>query len=141
MIIKKEFRNESVALSADLGALPDYMQTDNYLNANIEMHIQHGQKSAKLLDKDYYEVSVNSYNGKKMLRLNIKSSQLKDSKLIFRLKYSLPEWIDVRSDENDLDIKTNPVKLEKTFNLKYFVAGFTPLHKGKYIKEQSLDFK
>lgn len=141
LIIKKEFRNESVALSADLGALPDYMQTDNYLNANIEMHIQHGQKSAKLLDKDYYEVSVNSYNGKKMLRLDIKSSQLKDSKLIFRLKYSLPEWIEVRSDENDLDIKTNPEKLEKTFNLKYFVAGFTPLHKGKYIKEQSLDFK
>lgn len=141
LVIKKDFRNESVALSADLGELPAYMQTDNYMNANIELYVQHGQKAEKVLDKGYYEISVNDINGKKMLRLNIKSSQLKNTELTFKLKYALPEWIETKSDDNDLDIVTNPVKLDKTFNLKYFVAGFTTLHKGKYIKEQSLYFK
>lgn len=141
LVIKKDFRNESIALSADLGELPAYMQTDNYMNANIELYVQHGQKAEKVLDKGYYEISVNDINGKKVLRLNIKSSQLKNTKLSFKLKYALPEWIETKSDDNDLDIATNPVKLGKTFNLKYFVAGFTTLHKGKYIKEQSLYFK
>lgn len=141
LVIKKDFRNESVTLSADLGELPAYMQTDNYMNANIELYVQHGQKAEKVLDKGYYEISVNDINGKKMLRLNIKSSQLKNTELTFKLKYALPEWIETKSDDNDLDIVTNPVKLDKTFNLKYFVAGFTTLHKGKYIKEQSLYFK
>lgn len=141
LIIKKEFRDKNVALSADLGELPAYMQTNDYMNANIEMYVQHGQKAERALDKIYYEVSVNSVNGKKLLRLTVKSSQLKDTKLTFRLKYALPEWIEMKSDDNDLNIATNPAKLGKTFNLKYFVAGFTTLHKEKYIKEQSLDFK
>lgn len=141
MVIKKDFRDGSVVLSADLGSLPDYMQTDNYMNANIEMSVQHGAKSEKSLDKDYYEVSVDGANGKKKLRLTIKSSQLKDSKLTFRLKYTLPEWIETKSDDNDLDIAINPIKLGKTFNLKYFVEGFTALSEEKYIKEQSVEFK
>lgn len=141
LIIKKEFRNDSVALSADLGELSDYMQTYDYVNANIEMYVQRAQKSEKILDKEYYKVSVDSINGRRKLRITVKSSQLKDTRLTFRLKYALPKWIDIKSDDNDLDIATNPVKLGKTFNLRYFVSGFTALHKGKYIKEQSLDFK
>lgn len=141
LVIKKEFRHESVALSADLGVLPAYMQTDDYLNSNIELYVQHGKKAKKVLDKDYYEVSVNSVNGKRTLRLNVKSSQLKDAKLTFRLKYALPEWIEAKSDDDDSDIATKPAKLGKTFNLKYFISGFTALHDGKYIKEQILDFK
>lgn len=141
LVIKKDFRNDNVALSADLGELPAYMQTDDYMNANVELYVIHGQNAEKALDKDYYEISVNNANGKKKLHLSIKSSQLKNTKLIFRLKYALPEWIEKKSDDNDLDIATNPAKLSKTFNLKFFVAGFTGLHKGKYIKEQSLDFK
>lgn len=140
-VIKKDFRNESVALSADIGELPAYMQTDDYMNANIEMYVRHGQKTEKVLDRNYYEIAVNEVNGKKILRLSIKSSQLKDTKLTFRLKYTLPEWIETKSDDNDLDIATNPVKLGKTFNLKYFVTGFKALYTGKYIKEQSFDFK
>lgn len=142
LIIKKEFRDESVALTADLGVLPAYMQTDDYMNSNIELYVQHGQKAEKALDKDYYQVSVTNVNEKKiLLRLNIESSQLKDTKLTLRLKYALPEWIEAKSDDNDLDIATNPAKLDKTFNLKYFISGFTTLQKGKYIKEQSIEFK
>lgn len=141
LVIKKDFRNDSVALSADLRELPDYMQTDAYMNANIELYVQRGQKAEKMLDRDYYKILVNNINGKKVLRLNIKSSQLKDTRLTFRLKYALPGWIEMKSDDNDLDIATNPAKLGKTFNLKYFVAGFTSLYNGKYIKEQNLCFK
>lgn len=141
LVIKKDFRNENVVLSADLRELPTYMQTDEYMNVNIEMYVQHSNKADKALDKDYYEISVNNFNGKKMLRISIKSSQLKDTKLTFKLKYALPKWIETKSDDNDLDIATNPVELDKTFNLKYFVSGFTALHKGKYIVEQSLNFK
>lgn len=141
LVIKKDFRNDSVALSADLRELPDYMQTDAYMNANIELYVQRGQKAEKMLDRDYYKILVNNINGKRVLRLSIKSSQLKDTRLTFRLKYALPEWIETKSDDNDLDIATNPAKLGKTFNLKYFVAGFTSLYNGKYIKEQNLCFK
>lgn len=141
LVIKKEFRNENITLSADLGALPAYMQTKDYMNTNIEMYVRHGRKAGKILDKEHYEISVDHANGKKTLRLSIKSSQLKDTKLTFKLKYALPEWIETKSDDNDSDISSNPVKQDKTFNLKYFVTGFTALHNGMYIKEQSLDFK
>ena len=141
LIIKKEFRSESIALSSDLGVLPAYMCTEDYFNSNIELFVQYGQNTQKPLDKKYYEVSVDKGNTKTMLKLSVKSSQLKDAKLTFKLKYALPEWIEQKSDDNDLDIASNPSKLGKTFNLKYFMAGFAALHEGKYIKEQNLEFK
>lgn len=141
MVVKRDFRNESIVLSADMGNLPTYMQAEDYMNANTELFVQRGQKAEKKLDKEYYEVTVNNDNGKNKLRLSIKASQLKDSKLIFKLRYALPDWIENKSDDNDHDIDTNPIKLDKTFNLKYFVAGFAALHNGNFIKEQSLEFK
>lgn len=141
LTIKKDFRNESITLSADLGALPVYMQTEDYMNANIELYVQRNQKAEKVLDKGYYGISVNNTPEKKSLRLNIKSSQLRNTTLIFRLKYVLPEWIESKSDDNDLNIATNPAELDRTFNLKYFIEGFTALHNGKYIKEQIINFK
>ena len=78
---------------------------------------------------------------KKQLRLSIKASQVKESKLIFKLKYAQPEWVETKSDDDDSDIKEKPLKLDKTFNLKYLVAGFKNIQKGKYIREQTLEFK
>lgn len=142
LVIKKEFRSKSIALSADLETLPNYMQTDDYMNSNIELYVQRGQKAEKPLNKNYFKVSVNNVNGGgKKLHLSINSSQLIDTNLTLRLKYALPNWIEEKSDDNDIDIATNSEKLDKTFNLKYFIAGFTALHNGKYIKEQSLSFK
>lgn len=141
LVIKKEFRSDNITLSADLEQLPDYMQTEEYMNANIELYVQHGQKALKGLDKKYYNISVNNINGKNILKLSINAGQLQNSKLVFKLKYAMPEWVESKSDDNDLNIATDPSKLNKTFNLKYFVGGFTALHNGKYIKEQELDFK
>jgi hypothetical protein len=57
------------------------------------------------------------------------------------MKYAFPKWIDELSDDNDKDILSNPSKLDKTFNLKYFVAGFKCLHEGEYINENTIEFK
>ena len=111
------------------------------MNSNIELYITHKHQQEKRLDKNSYKISIDSDNQKNILRLDINSHALKNSKLTFKLKYELPQWVEEKSDENDLDIKTNPSKLGKTFNLKYFINGFKTLHKGKYIKEQSLEFE
>lgn len=140
-IIKKDYKNENIVLSADLMSLPAYMQSENYMKDNTELLIKHGNQNQKLLDKEYYEVEVNNQGGKYKLKLRVKASQLKNSEIVFKLKYSLPEWIGQKSDDNDLDIASNATKQSKTFNLKFLIAGFTSLHNGKYIKEQNLKFK
>lgn len=134
LLIKKGYEKESIALSADLRQLPAYMQTLDYMKANIELYVKRAS-----IDKDYYDISVD--DAKKRLRISIKASQVKESKLIFKLKYAQPEWIEAKSDDDDSDIKSNLAKLDKTFNLKYLVAGFKNIQKGKYIREQTLEFK
>ena len=140
LVIKKGYQKESIALSADLRQLPAYMQTLDYMKANIELYVKRASKKEEIaLDKDYYEISVD--DAKKQLRISIKASQVKESKLIFKLKYAQPEWVEAKSDDDDSDIKRKPLKLDKTFNLKYLVAGFKNIQKGKYIREQTLEFK
>lgn len=140
LVIKKGYSKESIALSADLGQLPAYMQTLDYMKANIELYVKRASKKEEIaIDKDYYEISVD--DAKKQLRISIKASQVKESKLIFKLKYAQPEWIEAKSDDDDSDIKSNLAKLDKTFNLKFLVAGFKNIQKGKYIREQTLEIK
>lgn len=137
LLIKKGYEKESIALSADLRQLPAYMQTLDYMKANIELYVKRASKIA--IDKDYYEISVD--DAKKQLRISIKATQVKESKLIFKLKYAQPEWIEAKSDDDDSDIKSNLAKLDKTFNLKFLVAGFKNIQKGKYIRVQTLEIK
>lgn len=140
LLIKKGYEKESIALSADLRQLPAYMQTLDYMKANIELYVKRASKKEKIaIDKDYYEISVD--DAKKQLRISIKATQVKESELIFKLKYAQPEWVETKSDDDDTDIKSNLAKLDKTFNLKYLVAGFKNIQKGKYIREQTLEIK
>lgn len=141
MVIKKDFKSRDIVLSADLGFLPDYMQTEDYMNRNLELFIQRGQSTQKVLNKEYYENSVKIEGEKIILKLSIRASQLKRAKLTCKLKYALPEWIEKKTDDNDLNIATNPLKQDQTFNLKYFIAGFAALQNDKYINEQILEFK
>lgn len=140
LVIKKGYQKENIALSADLRQLPAYMQTLDYMKANIELYVKRASKKEEIaIDKDYYEISVD--DAKKQLRISIKATQVKESELIFKLKYAQPEWVEAKSDDDDSDIKRNPLKLDKTFNLKYLVAGFKNIQKGKYIREQTLEIK
>lgn len=116
------------------------MQTLDYMKANIELYVKRASKKEEIaIDKDYYEISVD--DAKKQLRISIKATQVKESDLIFKLKYAQPEWVETKSDDDDSDIKSNSSKLDKTFNLKYLVAGFKNIQKGKYIREQTLVIK
>lgn len=140
LVIKKGYQKENIALSADLRQLPAYMQTLDYMKANIELYVKRASKKEEIaIDKDYYEISVD--DAKKQLRISIKATQVKESELIFKLKYAQPEWVETKSDDDDSDIKSNSSKLDKTFNLKYLVAGFKNIQKGKYIREQTLEIK
>lgn len=140
LVIKKGYQKENIALSADLRQLPAYMQTLDYMKANIELYVKRASKKEEIaIDKDYYEISVD--DAKKQLRISIKATQVKESELIFKLKYAQPEWVEAKSDDDDSDIKSNSSKLDKTFNLKYLVAGFKNIQKGKYIREQTLEIK
>lgn len=140
LVIKKGYQKENIALSADLRQLPAYMQTLDYMKANIELYVKRASKKEEIaIDKDYYEISVD--DAKKQLRISIKATQVKESDLIFKLKYAQPEWVETKSDDDDSDIKSNSSKLDKTFNLKYLVAGFKNIQKGKYIREQTLVIK
>lgn len=59
LVIKKGYSKESIALSADLGQLPAYMQTLDYMKANIELYVKRASKKEEIaIDKDYYEISV-----------------------------------------------------------------------------------
>ena len=142
LIIKKEFRQNNIVLSSDVSALPDYMQAVEYMNQNVDFIVEYRNKAPKPLDNSCYDISINQENGKTIMKLSIKASRIIGSKLTFRLKYALPEWINQYSDDDDSDISnSNLDKLNKTFNLKYFVVGFTHLQKEQYIKEQVLEFK
>jgi len=87
-IISSEYRNirknNFVSLSADISTLPVYMRTDSYFNDNIELFISHSGQSARLMDKDNYKVESKDENGKHLLVLSVKGSQLVNSQLTFK---------------------------------------------------------
>lgn len=123
---------QEITLTSRLDTLPSYMRTEEYMKENIQLWV-----GKTLLDQNCYNVSVN--NDK--LVVSIKSSQVKGNcELTFKLKFAFPKWISQKSDENDLDINKNPVKVDKTFNLQYFVEGFKVLHEGEFVKEISKKF-
>ena len=60
--------------------------------------------------------------------------------MYFKLKYELPNWIEMSSSDNDKNIKQSPIP--KTFNLKYFVKGLAEINDDEYItKIDTLKFK
>ena len=128
-----------VVFSANLDILPEYMQTEDYMKDNLELYVQKGKKSPVAADVE--QLSVRDEGGSKMLIISIEESSLRHYNcLTFKLKYAFPKWIDELSDGDDKDILSNPSKLGKTFNLKYFVAGFKCLHEGEYINENTIEF-
>ncbi len=133
---------DSVELkSTNLNKLPDYMQTEEYLKKNIELSVKYKSKSeSNVLDKDSYTISLN--NEKKICSICIKSSAVKNCDLTFELKYEAPTWIETWSDDNDYDILTKPLEIDKTFNLMYLAHGFTALNnKNNIVKKQIFKIK
>lgn len=141
LIIEKSARSGQVRLTADLNNVPQYMQTATYMKANTELFIKHGIQEIKRFDSNYYDIEVETMEKGSRLVLVIDANQLRGSQLTYKLKYTLPEWITTMSCDDDRLMYKEPSMLEQTFNLKYFVDGFMPLNKGKYVKEQVLTFE
>lgn len=133
---------KDVEFTAEIDMLPDYMKDDDYFIKNASFQVKFGDKPAVLLEEQDYSLALETVSGVQRMRLKIKASKLRfgndDCTLIFRLKNVKPNWIAQRSDDDDLDILTGMMKMEKTFNLKYFVEGFTVLNKSDYVKEQTI---
>lgn len=47
LVIKKGYQKENIALSADLRQLPAYMQTLDYMKANIELYVKRASKKRR----------------------------------------------------------------------------------------------
>lgn len=142
LIIKKEYKSQDsmVTLSTDISKLPDYMQSDEYFNENLELRVKYA-KEEQAADPNKYEITVTERGDQSLLVLSIASDYVKKSALTIRVKHTLPKWIKELSDDKDLDILSNPSKMDKTFNFKYFAEGFKKLNNGEYILSQTLEFK
>jgi hypothetical protein len=140
LIIKSDVKKDGdVVLSSDISFLPEYMRTVEYWNENLELNVHEKAKTPILLDKNQYDISIENNSSK--IKLSIRAHKLVGRELDIKLKYAVPTWINDYTDENDLDIHSNPSKLNKTFNLKYFVGGFEAIQINEYIKKQTLKFK
>lgn len=143
MIIKSEvIKDGDVILSADVSFLPPYMQMTSYWENNLELSVQNGQKSAKELAKEFYNISIDSIsNTGKNCKITIQARKLKGRSLNIKLRYEMPSWIEKYTDENDLNIRLDPLKMSQTFNLKYFAEGLSALQNDENMINQTIKFK
>lgn len=140
--IKNEAKNigEIELKSTNLDSLPDYMQEEDYLKDNIELYVKYNQQAdAKLIEKDKYTISLD--NNKNIFSIKLKPSIVRNCDLTLKLKYELPKWVTIWSDDDDTDITSNVIEMEKTFNLRWLVRGFTALNDCEYVKVETVKIK
>ena len=99
------------------------MQDADYIQNNIEL-IMLSPQDEQVIDSDWYKLEVASTR----LILSINPNYIKGSKIKLKIKNSLPRWIDLVSSDDDSQIAIDEMELEKTFNFKYLMEGFRPLH-------------
>lgn len=134
--------NGTVEFTSDVSMLPNYMKCQDYWNKNLRLFVQEERKLEKELIADAYSVSIDTISNNKIIcTLSITASKLSRRNLNVRLQYSAPEWIDKYSDDDDLDILVNPSDLNKTFNLKYLMHGFTKFQDSILVSNQTIEFK
>ena len=123
--------------NGNLSHLPSYMQSTEYFEKNGEVYIQYSQKGEfKKLDSQYISYEIDGTN----LNLGVQAKCIRRNSMYFKLKYELPNWIEMSSSDNDKNIKQSPIP--KTFNLKYFVKGLAEINDDEYItKIDTLKFK
>ena len=119
--IKKNKGN--LSLTVNIQRLPNYMQDADYIQNNIEL-IMLSPQDEQVIDSDWYKLEVASTR----LILSINPNYIKGSKIKLKIKNSLPRWIDLVSSDDDSQIAIDEMELEKTFNFKYLMEGFRPLH-------------
>jgi len=129
--------DDYVVFNGNLSDIPSYMQNPEYFNRNGEVYIQYSQKGEfKKLDSRYLTYEVDGVN----LNLSVQAKCIRHNAMYFKLRWELPNWIEMSSMDDDKNIKQSP--LPKTFNLKYFVKGLAQINKEEYITQiDTLKFK
>lgn len=138
IIVGTNIRSDDyVIFNGNLSHLPSYMQSTEYFEKNGEVYIQYSQKGEfKKLDSQYISYEIDGTN----LNLGVQAKCIRRNSMYFKLKYELPNWIEMSSSDNDKNIKQSPIP--KTFNLKYFVKGLAEINDDEYItKIDTLKFK
>lgn len=139
-IAKKGKERDTLVFSLDLSSMPSYMQDSVWLSSHIEMT---SRTNAKVTPVPYnkYSIDVESSTKGNILLLKFSPIHPKQQQLDFRIKYELPAiW--TTGMYSCLDDKKSGM-MDRTFNLKYLVEGFsalTTLKDDKYIYEQLLQF-
>ena len=129
--------DDYVIFNGNLRCLPSYMCSSEYFENNGEVYIQYSQKGEfKKLNPQYISYEVDGTN----LNLGVQAKCIRRNAMYFKLKYKLPNWIEMSSSDDDKNIKQSPIP--KTFNLKYFVKGLAQIGNDEYItKIDTLRFK
>ena len=143
LVIKGDVRRDGdVVLSADITVLPDYMRTAEYWKKHLRLYVQEENHPEKELMPDVFSVSIDTVSSSKIVCcLSVRASSLLGRALVVKVGYESPSWIEECTDYDDLDIRSNPRKMNMTFNLKYLAEGFKGLQNEEYVIYQTIKFK
>ncbi len=120
--IKKNDGN--LALTVAIQKLPNYMRDAEFIQNNIELIKINDKDEQQVISPERYTLEVASNR----LVLSINPNYIKGSKIKVKIKNSLPRWIEIASSDDDSQIAYDEIELARTFNFKYLMDGFKPLH-------------
>ena len=133
---------DSVEFRCSINDLPEYMQTETYINDNLCLLKQgEGRTEFSVIPKEKYNLTINNKKQKILISFgqNI-GTYISHNKLRFLIKYASPNWITRYSDLDDKEIEKNKLKQDQTFNLNYFIEGFNVLNHTDYVIQTDMDF-
>ena len=141
LIIEKSARMDSIYFSAEISSLPIYMQDRKYLANNTFLYVKHKNKNEIKLNANVYNIAVEKDNNRCKAIISIATNRLsRGCQLRIHVKYSLPEWIEKKSCDDDREISNDVSLQNKTFNFKYLIEGFSSFIKSDCIKEETFLF-
>jgi hypothetical protein len=113
----------NLAITVPTGGLPNYMRDAEFIQKNIEL-IKVTDTGEQVVSSERYALEVASNR----LVLSISPNYIRGSKIKVRIKNSLPAWVEGASSDDDSQIDHDEMELNRTFNFKYLMDGFKPLH-------------
>jgi len=133
---------DSVEFRCSIKDLPKYMQTETYINNNFRLEKRgKGQTEFSVIPRDKYNLTINSEKQKILITFNQNiGTYISHNQLRFLVKYASPDWITMYSDLDDKEVGKNKFKQNQTFNLNYFIEGFSVLNHMDNVIQTDMDF-
>lgn len=133
---------DCVEFRCSIEYLPEYMQTETYINNNFRLEKRgEGKTEFSVIPRDKYNLTINSEKQKILITFNQNiGTYISHNQLRFLIKYAAPNWITLYSDLNDKEIGQKKLKQNQTFNLNYFIEGFSVLNHTDNVIQTDMDF-